>query len=194
MREGSIIAVFCALFLFVGSTAFSATNHKVKNGENLKKIARKHHTSIERLRSLNNLASDALKPGQILTVSQKEKRIAKKHAGKTKLNPTPSEITGAAEQDPEFLEYRVQKGDTVEKLADKFNVDRQDIIDLNAIKKLKLATGSTLLIPREAGEDTSIDEPGEGGRELFRCSLQIRRRLGSRTRLLGLRAKDVRDF
>jgi peptidoglycan DL-endopeptidase LytE len=158
MRERSLIAVFCAMFLFFGSAAYSATNHKVKSGETLSKIARKHHTTPERLRSLNNLTTDSLRLGQVLTVSQKEKRIGKKHAGLKKLNRTAVEVS-EDEQDPEFLEYRVQKGDTVEKLADKFSVDRQDIVDLNAIKKSRLAPGVKLLIPKETEEDTSVDEP-----------------------------------
>ena len=66
-----------------------------------------------------------------------------------KLDHTPIEVD-AGEQDPEFAEYRVQKGDTVEKIAEKFNVDRQDIVDLNAVKNAKLAPGSRLVIPKES--------------------------------------------
>jgi LysM repeat protein len=65
----------------------------------------------------------------------------------------------AVEQDPEFAEYRVQKGDTLEKIAENFNVDRQDIVDLNALKSTRLAPGTRLVIPRETEEDASLDEP-----------------------------------
>lgn len=93
-----------------------------------------------------------------LATSHKNKHTGKKHLARKKLNHTPIEVD-AGEQDPEFTEYRVQKGDTVERIAEKFNVDRQDIVDLNAVKNAKLAPGSRLVIPKESEEDTSADEP-----------------------------------
>lgn len=130
MRERSLIAIFCTFFILFGTAGYSAASPKVKSSAGLHKAARKHHTA----------------------------HTAKKHVAKKKVNRPPIEVV-EDEQDPEFMEYRVQKGDTVEKLAAKFNVDKQDIVDLNALRKMTLAPGTKLVIPKEADADTSAEEP-----------------------------------
>ena len=45
-----------------------ATYHKVRRGENLTAIAKKHGTTVQRLKSLNNLRSDKIREGQRLRV------------------------------------------------------------------------------------------------------------------------------
>lgn len=157
---GRFLAAFlCSLFLFFGSAAYSATIHKVKGGETLQRIAKRHHITVEQLKNLNNLRSDNLRPGQRLTVGRVQKDTStKKLAGRKKVKQQQIEVA-ADEQDPDFIEYRVLKGDTVEKLADKFGADKQDIVDLNALKKGKLTPGTKLLIPKEASDDESLVEP-----------------------------------
>ena len=161
MRGSLLAVIFCSLFLFVGSTAYSATTHRVKGGETLQKIAKKHGTTAERLRSLNRLGSDALKPGQRLTVSRGEKMVSKKLAQRNRARQREIEVVEDRE-DPDFIEYRVRKGDTVDKLADKFGVDKQDIIDLNALKRTaRLTPGTKLMIPRETADESpaAVSEP-----------------------------------
>lgn len=163
MRGRVLVAVLCALFLMIGSAAYSAPNHKAKNhkaknGVNSKKVVKKHHIVAKQSRTTHSVTSNAPKPRRGLAGSYKNKGTAKKQLVRKKLNHTPIEVA-EAEQDPEFTEYRVQKGDTVEKIADKFDVDRQDIIDLNAVKNAKLAPGTRLVIPKETDEDASGDEP-----------------------------------
>lgn len=159
MRQRVFIAVLCALFLLIGSAAYSApSHHKAKSGTSIKKkMARKHRSVVRQSRETDSVNADDQKPRRTLVMGQKEKRIAKKYAGRKKLSHVPIEVA-EDEQDPEFMEYRVQKGDTVEKIAEKFKADRQDIIDLNAIKKAKLTPGALLVIPKETDENTSIDE------------------------------------
>jgi cell wall-associated NlpC family hydrolase len=142
----------------IGSVAYSAPNHKAKNGVNSKKVVKKHPVVAKQSRTTDSITSEKKKGRRTLAKTYKDKRVGKKHLARKKLNHTPIEVD-AAEQDPEFTEYRVQKGDTVEKVAQKFNVDRRDIIDLNAVKNAKLAPGSRLVIPKESEEDTSADEP-----------------------------------
>lgn len=156
MRGRSLVVLFCTFFIFFSSAAYSATTRKVKAGENLKKISRAHKTTVARLKSSNKLSSGQARPGQALTVRE-EKRAARKYVGKKKAARTPIEVV-EDEQDPEFMEYRVQKGDTLEQLGSRFNVDKQDIIDLNTLKKATLTPGTRLVIPKETNEDASVDE------------------------------------
>ena len=45
--------------------------YKVKSGDNLGSIARRHHTTVKNLKSWNNLKSDLIRPGQRLKVGKR---------------------------------------------------------------------------------------------------------------------------
>lgn len=158
MRERSLIAVFCALFLLFSSAAYPATNHKAKGGKNLKKMVQKKNTVVKQSRSVRSATAKASRRGELVGIGSAKASKAQKRAAKKKFNRTPIEVV-EDEQDPEFIEYRVQKGDTIEKLAERFSVDRQDILDLNAIRKSTLTPGVKLVIPKETREDALGDEP-----------------------------------
>jgi peptidoglycan DL-endopeptidase LytE len=51
-------------------------------------------------------------------------------------------------KDDEYEEYRVRRGDTVEKLAVRFNFDKDEFKDLNKTAKRRLAPGSMIFIPK----------------------------------------------
>jgi len=160
-------SVVC-LFIF----AFSAVNvhaagltHKVKSGENLHSIAKKYHVSVNSLKSMNSLKSINLKPGQVLVVKKddvgretaREKSVSKK---KTEIIAT----TATEENDGEFIEYKTKKGDTLDRIASLFNIEREDILESNNIKVHRLRPGTRLLIPRpdaEEGEADFIVLPGK---------------------------------
>ena len=86
-------------------------------------IARKLNTSVAELKSLNNLTSNNLSIGQVLK--------------------TPSSNTENDNQ----ITYTVVKGDSLYKIAQKFNVTVQDLINLNNLTSTLLSVGQTLLIP-----------------------------------------------
>ena len=157
MRKRLVLSLSVVLILLFGySNGFSAVIYKVKNGDTLQKIAKKHNVSIDNLKEWNNLHSSALHLGQKLSVnteavnpSNPSKRTKVKKAA-----PEPEPVL--IEDDSEVSAYRVQKGDTLDRIASRFNVDKQDIIDLNNIKKRKkLAPGTTVYIPK-------VEEDGDG--------------------------------
>lgn len=157
MRGRVLVAALCALFLLIGSAAYSAPNHKAKSAGHSKKIAKKHHTVARQSKTTGKVCSNAPKTGRRLALGHKAKRSVKKHADRK--NPSQPAIEVAEDEpNPDFMEYRVQKGDTIDRIAERFNVDGQDIIDLNAIKKAKLTPGAKLVIPKETDENASDDE------------------------------------
>jgi peptidoglycan DL-endopeptidase LytE len=156
MRRKVLAALLCSLFLLVSSIAYSAPSHRAKNTNN-KKMARKHQGVARELKAAGSRTSDDSKSRRTVAMGQKYKHGSKKHAGKKKSSHTPIEVV-EDEQDPAFMEYRVQKGDTVEKIAERFNVDKQDIVDLNGIKKARLSPGIKLVLPRETDESAVGDE------------------------------------
>lgn len=60
----SIILVFG-----ISGTASASGTYKVKNGDTLWSIAKKHKVTVSQLKSWNNLKSDTIKPNQVLKIS-----------------------------------------------------------------------------------------------------------------------------
>lgn len=102
----------------------------VKSGDTLWSIARKYNLSVNELKALNNLSSNALSVGQRLIV------------GKESSN-----------------DYVVSAGDTLWAIARKFNVSVDDIKDLNNLSSNNLSIGMTLKIPlysNKKNEETNV--------------------------------------
>jgi cell wall-associated NlpC family hydrolase len=169
MRKAVLALWFFAfILLFLSAPSHSATTHKVKSGETLKKIARKHHTTVDKLKAANNLSSSALKRGQVLVISDddvttvqprsKSRRHATKEAHKKSVQVI--EEVASEETNDEYIEYRVRRGDTLDKLARKFNINKQEIAELNNItaRKRRLSPGTTVFIPKanEEGEEAPV--------------------------------------
>ena len=102
----------------------------VKSGDTLWSIARKYNLSVNELKALNNLSSNALSVGQRLIV------------GKESSN-----------------DYVVSAGDTLWAIARRFNVSVDDIKALNNLSSNNLSIGMTLKIPlysNKQNEETNV--------------------------------------
>ncbi len=91
------------------------THHKVKKGDTLYDIARKYKTTISKIKSLNNLRSNIIYPGQKL-----------KLYGSTKGY------------------YIVKKGDTLYEIARKYNISISKIKSINGLKSNTIYPGQKL--------------------------------------------------
>ncbi len=102
----------------------AAIKHKVKSGETLTLIAKKHNTSISKLRKANGMKKgDVLKSGKVLTV--------------------PSSGTYTL-----YNNYSIKKGDTLTALARKHQTSVYKLRKANGMKKSDtLIIGKTLKVP-----------------------------------------------
>lgn len=170
MRKGVGVAGFLFFILFfLNNYAHSAVTHKVKSGDRLHKTSSKYRVPVDNLRETNDLKTTVPRPGHTLTAKQK--------AGKTKTTQSRKatakdsrraaavqEAVSEEEDNNEYIEYRLKSGDTLDQLARKFNIDREEIIDLNKARRKRLAPGTVVFIPK-AEEDTEeaptvlIDRP-----------------------------------
>ena len=152
-----LILMSAALFFFavlIPTYSHSSNiTHKVRSGDNLYNLAKRYHVSVDQLKSMNNLRSAKLSLGQVLVVKtdasdvSSNTKTGKKKAAKKKK----AEEIVATENDGEFIEYKVRKGDTLDRIATRFEVDREDIAeanDLQTSQNKRLKPGSILLIPR----------------------------------------------
>ncbi len=123
-----LVFVSC-LFLLGSGYAFSAATSKTKNGESLRSTTKKH------------------KAGSLST--QKDRRAGQANKRQRTLKTAINEIQPAGE----FINYKIEKGDTLESIADKFDLEQADILDLNSLKKSRLTPGKIIRLPKPEGEN-----------------------------------------
>ena len=96
----------------------------VQRGDTLYSIALKNNTTVDKLRELNNLNTNTLTIGQILAL------------------PIETNIE-------EYDIYIVKKGDSLWSISRKFNIDINDLIELNNLKYLTLQINQSILVPKQ---------------------------------------------
>ena len=96
----------------------------VKAGDTLYGISNQFGVSVTELASLNKVNANTLKIGQVLTIP-------------SKLGTNPNNM---------FM-YTVKSGDTLYKIAQKYNTTVPKIMDLNYLKNTNLTIGQVLRIP-----------------------------------------------
>ena len=104
--------------------------YKVKKGDTLIKIAKKFRVSVSEIKRANNLKSSKLYAGQIIKI------------------PIPQKIVEETREEKiVYKVYKVKKGDTLIKIAKKFNVSVAEIKRINKLKSHKIRVGQKLKIP-----------------------------------------------
>lgn len=104
---------------FQSKNAGYFTQHIVKSGDNLSKIAYKYKTTVSKIKSLNGLRSNTIHPGQKL------------------------KLYGTAVTKSQY--YIVKKGDSVGGIAHKLGVKSSDLISKNKLRKK--SSGVVLIYP-----------------------------------------------
>ena len=119
--------------------------HKVEYGDTLPSIARKYHTTAASIADANNLAGDEVKAGSKLIIPISPGR----HDA-----PTVAYSHRASH-------YKVRKGDTVESVADDFEVPVEKVRQWNHLRGTALTPGRTLTIYKpSASESAEAESPG----------------------------------
>ncbi len=97
---------------------------KVKKGDMLEKIARRHNTSVSEIMKVNKLSSSQLKIGQVLKVSASSKEAAPK-VHSTAFEAAPSKV------------YTVKTGDSPWTIAVKNHMKVDELLKLNNMSEEK---------------------------------------------------------
>ncbi len=99
--------------------------YTVKKGDSLYQIAKVYNTTVNDIVKLNNLKTTSLSIGQKLRIP---------------------ETYSTTEKAPEYINYKVVKGDTLYSIAKKYNTNVDTIIKDNALKNNSLSLGMNLKI------------------------------------------------
>ena len=120
-------------------TAPSIGNYyTVVKGDSLWSIANKFGLTVDELKALNNLKSEALQVGQTLKISSEEETIPE-----------------------DYLLYTVKSGDNLWDIANKYNTTVATLISINNLNTSSLKVNQQLLIPKSKNIEVII-EPEKG--------------------------------
>lgn len=113
--------------------------YTVKYGDTLYGIARKYNTTVQEILNLNYLSSPNLVVGQVI-------RIPEMYTPDSEMYP------------PNYVNYIVQKGDTLYKIAKDYNIDVNTIIKDNGLETNNLQVGQILKLRVNNIEDIEVEE------------------------------------
>lgn len=119
----------------------STATYTVVAGDNLTKIANKHHITLGELQSLNKLTSTVIYPGDVLTVS--------KTTGTTVIDLPQAKKTSTDSSPSDGL-YTIKKGDTLSKIASQFKLTLQELKSLNKLTSDTIFAGQSLSVSKTA--------------------------------------------
>lgn len=121
-----------------GTLAYSAeaASHTVDKGDTLSGIAHENNTTVEAIKSENNLSSNLILPGQVLQVNNEENTEAPAEDGV----------------------YKIQSGDTLFEIAQKFDVTVSDLKAWNNLSSDLIFAGKTLAVSGNSVEQAPVVE------------------------------------
>ena len=129
--------------LIIPSLIEEKEEYIVEKGDTLYSIANKFNTTVDNLKSINKLVTDALAIGQIIKL------------------PASLEDNEEEEATPDLTTYIVKSGDNLYAIANKYNTTVDEIKRLNNLKSNILSIGEVLNVPaiQEEVEEPEIIPP-----------------------------------
>ena len=122
--------------------AISSNIYTVKSGDSLWSIANKYNTTVNELKSLNNLTSNTLQIGQVLTL--------------------PSTSSSSSSNT-----YTVKSGDSLWSIANKYNTTVNELKSLNNLTSNTLQIGQVLTLPSTSSSSSSNTYTVKSGDSLW---------------------------
>ena len=113
------------------------TTYKVQKGDTLYSISQKFNTTVDEIKRLNNITSNNIYINQELYIPT---------SSSTPSNPLPIPPIDDDENE-EYSEYIVQKGDSLWKISRDYNITVKELIALNNLTTTALQIGDKLIVP-----------------------------------------------
>ena len=127
-------AVAVKKIMETGGSGEQRVIHKVKSGETLSTIAKKHHTTVANIKRWNGLKSDNLKVGQRLYIyGAAGKPSGSSSSTATKSSTTTQKSSGSNSSSSAASYYTVKSGDTLSGISKKTGVSLNTLYKLNGL-------------------------------------------------------------
>ncbi len=135
MKKFYTLLLTLSLATVTAKAATPTIKHTIKKGDTLSAIARKHHTTITKVRKANGLKKNAtIRIGKVLKVPTNTSKKIVKRTNKTSTS---------------LAKYRIRKGDTLSGIAKKHHTTISKIRKANGMKKgATLKLGRVLKVPQ----------------------------------------------
>ncbi|WP_224999523.1 LysM peptidoglycan-binding domain-containing protein [Cesiribacter sp. SM1] len=140
----------------VATASAPDTVHVVKAGETLYGIGKLYGLSVQELRERNNMAANAvLSVGQALQLKQVQKAaaaLAQSESSATNAQEgetTASAVATPTSEDDRYLYHAVAEGETMYRVARKYNVTIKDIMEWNRKEDFSIRPGEVLVVGRK---------------------------------------------
>ena len=134
--SSNLLSVGQNLYIPTKENDVTTGEYVVEKGDTLYKIAQKFGTTVDNLKSINNLTTDSLAIGQILKVPTENASI-------------------------DTNTYTVKSGDTLYGIASKYNTTVDEIKSLNNLTSNTLSIGQVLKVPSQSSTNTYIVKSGD---------------------------------
>ena len=134
-----------------GSSSGNRIAYKVRNGDNLGKIAARYHVTVNQLKSWNHLKGTMIRAGQTLYFYKKgapapAASSQPKSSSTTAKTSTTSAAKTPASSSGHGTTYKVKKGDSLYKIAKIYGTTADKLMSYNGISS-KLQIGQVIRIP-----------------------------------------------
>jgi LysM repeat protein len=150
LRRLSILLLVLSLGLAAAPPALADSSYTVQPGDTLTKIAARFDVTVEAIAAANHLSNpNSLRVGQVLTIPD---------GAAPPVPPAPAVPAAAPAAPPAPSEgaiYIVQNGDSLSRVAARFNVTLDALIAANRLTSSTLQVGQILVIPGAAQASTA---------------------------------------
>ena len=132
--------------------------YEVQSGDSLYRIANKFETTVENLRKLNDLSSNMLYIDQELQVPVSATDSDNSNDNSNDADENNNEDNNNSGNNSENKKYTVQPGDSLYKIAQKFETTVDKIKRINNLDSAMLFVGQALEIPADSQNSDNSDE------------------------------------
>ena len=132
------------------SQSTNSGSYTVKAGDSLWGISHKYGMSIDSLKSLNNLSSNFIYPGQVLKVGQSSNQ------SNTASKPSSTQSTNSGSQSGS---YTVKAGDSLWGISHKYGMSIDSLKSLNNLSSNFIYPGQVLKVGQSGSQSNTVSKP-----------------------------------
>lgn len=156
--SGTLFWRFSFLCFFLSiiftSAAWGEFTHIAKKGESLSTLAQKYHIPISRIQEANDLEDTRIRIGQRLIIPKQASQVKAPSINNRSFKEGSSEIANSGHEVPET--HVVKKGETLVRVAQRYDLTVKELQEINELKGKKLQIGQILRLKREGEEQEEL--------------------------------------